>query len=120
MKFKIKKGLFAIAIISILFTSCASSTIIDSIPSKANLYVNGQFVGKTPYKYKDTKIVGSSNSVRLEKEGFKVYNSSFSKDEKIAVGPLIGGLFFLFPYLWVMKYEKAHLYELIPLKNQGL
>jgi hypothetical protein len=98
----------------ILFTSCASTTIIDSIPSDANLYINGEYVGKTPYKHRDTKIVGSVNTVRLEKEKFEVYKSSFAKDEQLAIGPLIGGIFFLFPYLWIMKYKKGHLYELNP------
>lgn len=77
----------------LLFASCASSTIIDSSPSNAAIYVNGEKVGNTPYKHKDTKIVGSTNQVRLEKEGYKTYNTTFSKNEEIAVGPLIGGLF---------------------------
>ena len=46
---------------SLLFSSCASSTIIDSSPSNATIFVNGEKVGKTPYEHKDTKIVGSTN-----------------------------------------------------------
>ena len=98
----------------ILFSSCASSTIIDSTPSKATIYINGEKVGKTPYKHKDTKIVGSTNQVRLEKEGYRTYTTTFSKNEEIAVGPLIGGLFALVPYLWIMKYKSARIYDLIP------
>ncbi|MGM0934624.1 MAG: PEGA domain-containing protein [Bacteroidota bacterium] len=101
----------------LLFSSCASSTIIDSSPSNATIYVNGEKVGNTPYKHKDTKIVGSINQVRLEKEGYKTYNTTFSKNEEIAVGPLIGGLFVLVPYLWIMKYKNARVYDLIPKDN---
>lgn len=114
---KTKTRSIVILLMSILFSSCASTTIIDSIPSNADLYLNGKHVGQTPYKHKDARIVGSSNSVRLDKEDYSIYKTSFSKDEKIAIGPLIGGVFVLFPFLWVMKYEKGHLYELIPLEK---
>lgn len=98
---------FAVVVLAaaMLLTSCSSSTIINSVPSEADLFINGEYVGKTPYKHKDTKIVGSVNEVRIEKEGFQVFHTSFAKDEKIAVGPVIGGIFFCFlTYgLWNIK-----------------
>ena len=109
------RNLFTLTLASILlFSSCASSTIIDSSPSNAKIYVNGENVGTTPYKHRDTKIVGSTNQIRIEKEGFKTYKTTFSKNEEIAVGPLIGGLFVLVPYLWIMKYKQARVYDLTP------
>lgn len=112
-----KKIISFILILPILLSSCASSTIISTSPSDATLYINGEKVGQTPYKHKDTKIVGSENTVRIEKEGFRTYTTTFSKDEKVAVGPLIGGLFLVVPYLWVMKYEDGRVYELRPEKT---
>jgi len=111
---KTNRIILYILVFPIILSSCASSTIIDSIPSNANLYVNGKLVGNTPYKHKDTKIVGSSNTVRLEKEGYRTYTTSFAKNEKIAIGPLFGGMFLLIPYLWIMKYEDGRVYELRP------
>lgn len=111
---KVKKILLYILIFPFIFSSCASSTVIGSIPSDANLYINGKLVGQTPYKHRDTKIVGSSNTVRIEKDGYRTYKTSFAKNEKIAVGPLIGGTFLLIPYLWIMKYEDGRVYELRP------
>jgi len=102
----------------ILLTSCASSTVITSVPDNAKVYVNGEYVGLTPYKHKDSKIVGSSNTIRVEKEGYETYNDTFSKDEKIAVGPLIGGIFLLVPFLWIMKYEKGRIYDLRPVETK--
>ena len=98
----------------IISSSCASSTIITSIPSEAKIYLNGEYVGKTPYKHRDTKIVGSTNTVRIELEGFETFETTFSKDEEFDVGAFFGGLFLLVPFLWIMKYKKAHLYELRP------
>lgn len=82
--------------------------------------MNGEYKGVTPYHYSDTKIVGSTNQVRLEKEGYETFNASFSRDEKADVGAIIGGIFFLFPFLWTMKYNPTHIYELRPNGHSSL
>ncbi|MBT8316045.1 MAG: PEGA domain-containing protein [Lutibacter sp.] len=112
MKIHILKSMSILLSIIVMLQSCASMTIIDSIPSNSKLYVNGEMVGNTPYKHKDSKIVGSTNIIRIEKEGYKIYKATFSKDEEIDVGAMIGGFFLLVPFLWVMKYKNGHLYEL--------
>lgn len=98
----------------ILFASCSSTTIIQTIPSGANLYINGEPVGMTPYTYTDTKIVGSTVAVMIEKEGYEQINTYFSRDEEVDVGAVIAGVFFMWPFLWTMKYKPARTYELIP------
>lgn len=55
----------------VLFASCSSTTLIQSEPSGAKLYMNGEYMGVTPFSYSDTKIVGSSTEIRLEKEGYE-------------------------------------------------
>lgn len=118
MKLKfIKFKALSLALI-LLATSCASSTMITTVPGNAKIYINGEYVGQTPYKHKDSKIVGSSNTIRVEKEGYETYNDTFSKDEKVAVGPLIGGIFLLVPFLWIMKYEKGRIYDLRPVETE--
>jgi len=63
---------FSLAVI-IFFASCSSSTMIVSNPSNAKLYVDGEMVGQTPYRHTDSKIVGSTTDIRIEKEGYNVY-----------------------------------------------
>ncbi len=99
---------------AILLTSCASTTMIQSTPSGAKIYLDGQPVGSTPYRHSDTKIVGSTTTVKLVKEGYEPLNTSFSRDEQVDVGAIIGGLFVWIPFLWVMKYNPIHTYELSP------
>ncbi len=113
----ISKSISVFMASAILFTSCASSTMILSSPPNAKVYINSQPVGETPYRYTDTKIVGSINQLELEKEGFVTLNTSFSRNEEADVGAIIGGIFFLFPFLWTMKYKPTHEYELIPGSN---
>ncbi|MDP4275993.1 MAG: PEGA domain-containing protein [Bacteroidota bacterium] len=97
---------------TILFAGCSSTTLIQSTPSKAKLYLDGEYVGETPYYHRDTKIVGSSMMVKLEKEGFKPIVTTITKDEEVDVPAVIGGLFFAVPFLWTMKYQPVHSYEL--------
>lgn len=105
--------------IAVLFASCASSTVIQSNPAGARLYLNGESVGTTPYVYRDTKIIFSNTDVKLMKDGYEPFYGSFSRDEAVAVGPLIGGLFFWIPFLWVMKYKPARLYEMQPTEKKS-
>jgi hypothetical protein len=93
--------------------------MIKSIPSNAKIYVDGQPMGTTPYRHEDTKIVGSTTTIMLEKEGFETLNTSFSRDEQADVGAIIGGLFIMIPFLWAMKYNPNHIYELQPIAIQN-
>lgn len=97
---------------SIFLASCSSTTVIESNPSGAKVYLNGNPVGTTPYIYRDSKIVGTTTAVKLEKEGCDPLNTTFSRDEEIDVGAIIGGLLVLVPFLWTMKYKPTHAYEL--------
>lgn len=102
---------------SIFCTSCVSTTIIRSEPSGADVYIDGMRVGKTPYQHQDSKIVGSSIDVELKKEGYETFTTYIYKDEEVNVPAIIGGFFFLVPFLWIMEYQPLHNYELTPLKN---
>lgn len=105
---------------SIFLTSCASTTMIQSTPVGAKVYLNGENVGTTPYEHRDTKIIGSTTTVKLQKEGYEELITSFSRNEKADVGAIIGGFFFLVPFLWTMKYKPNHNYEMVPNSNAGL
>jgi len=99
---------------AVLLTSCVSTTMIKSNPSGARLYLNGEPVGTTPYTHSDTKIVGTTTNVKLEKDGYETLHTYFTRDEEIDVGAIIGGFFVLIPYLWIMKYKPTHTYDLKP------
>lgn len=112
-----KKNHFIIPLILSLLlflASCASTTTIRSTPSGAKVYIDGMAVGKTPYRYNDSKLMFSKTQVTLEKRGYQTYNGFFYRDEKANVGAIVGGLFLLVPFLWTMEYQPEHHYELIP------
>jgi hypothetical protein len=95
-----------------LLASCSSTTIINSRPQGAKLYMDGSLKGQTPYSYSDTKIVGSSTSIKLSLDGYNDFNGVLTRSEQVDVGALIGGLFVLVPFLWIMDYNSDHTYEL--------
>jgi hypothetical protein len=95
-------------------SACASTTIIQSQPPGARLYLNGEPVGVTPYTMTDTKIVGSTTTVRLEYPGFEPTTGVITRNEEFDAGACIGGVFLLFPFLWIEGYRPWHVFELRP------
>jgi hypothetical protein len=108
----IMKATAALALVA--FTGCASTTTIRSNPSGARVYLNGEPVGVTPYTMTDTKMVGSTTSVRLEAPGYETTNGAISRSEEFDVGACIGGVLVLVPFLWIMGYKPEHTFELRP------
>lgn len=113
---KITSLVSVILFVTILFSSCASTTLIESTPSSARVYLNNQSVGVTPYTMRDSKIVWARTNVKLEKKGYKPFTTTIVKNEKAAIGPIIGGFFVTIPWLWFMKYKPTHNYVLLPEK----
>lgn len=97
-----------------LLSSCVSSTVIQSVPAAAKVYIDGEPKGSTPYRHADTKIIGSVTTVKLEMEGYEPFSTSFSRTEEPDIGAIIGGAFVWFPFLWAMKYKPSRTYELNP------
>jgi hypothetical protein len=106
-------------LLAFLAAACASSTIIQSQPSGAKLYLNGEPVGSTPYTMTDTKMIGSITTVRLESPGYETATGAITRNEEFDIGPCIGGMFVLVPFLWIFKYKPTHTFELKPAGAAG-
>src|SRR5258708_2657949 len=92
--------------------ACSSTTVIRSNPSGAKVFLDGAYVGTTPYTLSDRKIVSSSTSVRLEYPGLQPMQTTRSRSEEFSVLACIGGIFLLVPFLGIMDYKPEHTYEL--------
>ena len=88
------------------------STVIKSIPSNAKVYLDDEYLGETPYKLTDSKIIFTTNKLKLKKEGYDDFETTFRKDEEARVGTLIGGFCLVVPLLWGMGYKAERTYEL--------
>ena len=78
------------------------------------MFLDGAYVGVTPYTMSDTKIVGSSTQVRIEAPGYAPANVAIHRSEEFDVTACIGGVFLLVPFLWIMGYRAEHSIELTP------
>jgi len=107
-------GLTALVCASSLLASCTSQTVIRSNPMGARVFIDGAYVGNTPYMMSDTKIVGSATSVRLELPGFAPQQISIHRSEEFDVAACIGGVFLLVPFLWIMGYKADHTVMMAP------
>jgi hypothetical protein len=56
--------------------------------------------------------VGSTTSIKLSLDGYSDFNGMLTRSEQLDVGALIGGIFVLVPFLWIMDYNPMHIYEL--------
>jgi hypothetical protein len=101
-----------------LLSGCASTTLIDSYPSGAFLYLNGEAVGQTPYEMTDTKPMFTCTSVRIEKDDHQPFYTTICRNEEADVGAIIAGMFFYVPFIWSMKYKPTHYYRLRPLDGK--
>jgi len=111
LKFAFKPVSIALAA-TIFITGCTSTTLIQSTPSGADVYIDNQKMGVTPYTYSDQKIVGSSTPILLKKAGYKDLNVMLQRTEQADVGAIIGGCLVLVPFLWVCDYNPMHNYSL--------
>jgi hypothetical protein len=90
---------------------CSSSTIIHSSDPETKIYVDGMNMGKGTVTYSDTKIVGSTTTVMLKKDGCEPQTFLFSRNEEFDAGACAGGVFLLVPFLWVEKYRPQHNFD---------
>ncbi len=111
-------ALFLLGFALIAFmSSCASTTLITTDPPGAEVYVNDEYLGRSPVVYEDERIVFSDNVVRIKKEGYEELTDYFSRDEVPNVGAIVGG-FFVWPiWLWALEYKPEHHYKLEPATN---
>lgn len=96
------------------FAGCASSTVIQSQPPGARVFLNNVPVGTTPYTMTDANIVGTATQVRLEYPGYQPLTTYIVRSEELDALAFIGGFFLLVPFLWMMKYSPSHFYQLQP------
>ena len=105
------------AFLIVALVSCASTTTIRAVDTSGDIdkdvkiYTDGSYKGKGEVLYSDTKIVGSQVTVNLKKKGCRTKAYSLYRSEQLQVGALIGGIFFLVPFLWIMGYNPMQSYE---------
>ncbi len=105
------KRFFLLTITFLFLFGCASSTYIQSRPPGANLYINGQPQGETPGYYTDKAVAGTVRVVTLKKEGYKEFTGTIRR-EKLSIPVLIGGIFLIVPFFWILEYPGTYQFEM--------
>lgn len=120
MRMKKGKRVVAAVLVPLFLASCSASTMIQTEPTGATVYVDGLKMGKTPYRLSDSKIVMAETGIKLEKAGYSTLETTIAKDETVNIGPAIAGFFLVVPWLWALKYDPAHNYTLEPGNGRGV
>ena len=105
------KKLIALAMVFFFLFGCTSTTLLKSNPPGAKLQVGGQVVGETPRFYTDKAVAGTVKTVTLKKEGYKDLDG-YIKRNKFSVPMLIGGIFLIVPFIWILEYPSQYYFEM--------
>jgi hypothetical protein len=105
------KLLILFIVVNLIAVACSSGTVIRSRPEGAEVYIDNVRQGVTPVRYSDTAAAGSTKQLVLKKEGYRDFCTVIRKSE-FDVGPCIGGVLVLFPFVWVLGYPDTHEFEL--------
>jgi hypothetical protein len=110
---------FFIYLCAMSFVACSSTTTIRTTDPEAKIYIDGEMKGRGVVTHSDTKIVGSTTSVRIEKDGCEPLYTSFSRNEEFDAGACAGGVFVLVPFLWIQKYKPERTFEYSCVKRKA-
>ena len=105
------KKLIALVMVFFFLFGCTSTTLLKSNPPGAKLQVGGQVVGETPRFYTDKAVAGTVKTVTLKKEGYKDLDG-YIKRNKFSVPMLIGGIFLIVPFIWILEYPSQYNFEM--------
>lgn len=96
-----KKTLRTIIAFSLILTITGCSTMVsfNTSPEGADVYLDDDYLGKTPFTKKISNFVFKSKKIRVEKEGYTSKTQDVKKEVKIL--PLAFCWFYFIPLLWV-------------------
>ena len=85
--------------------ACASTKIIETQPPGARVFVDGQYVGTTPYELTARRVFWQKKVIRVKKEGYHPQDFVASRGERLNPGAFIGGFFFWPLFFWAGAYD---------------
>lgn len=98
----------AIGLAFAFVSGCASRTRITA-QDGAEIYTeSNELIGVGTAPYKDRKPVWGTTTFRVEKQGCETAHLTIDRSDELAIGPLIGGLFVLFPFFWTGNYRESY------------
>jgi len=104
-----KKPIALMLVFFFLF-GCAASTVIQSKPPGADICYEEKVLGKTPYRYSSHRA-GGTWPMTLKKEGYVDMPVTIAKD-KLDIGAIVLGLFFIVPLLWSKTFPPEYSFEM--------
>ena len=95
---------------------CSTFVRIDSVPSGAKAYLNGETIGQTPVQTDLSNFIGSDYALELKLDGYEKFYRSLSKEVKAV--HIFLGLFDLVNFLWCYGPKSYYNFELTPQTNK--
>lgn len=100
---------------ALAMSGCASTILLRTDPTGADIYVDGIYHGPSPVPYTDTEIVGATHQIEARLPGYETLYATFRRNGNANIGAIIGGLCLWIPFLWVLDYPTTAIYRLRPI-----
>ena len=110
----------------VALSACSHTVMIKSVPEGADVTVDGEKVGKTPYALKATSGFFDEHKIKIDHEGYAPFEATIVQSEPIwpIVAPSIclspvtlGGS--CFGLCWGFRYAQGYEYELSSAISRG-
>ncbi len=113
--------LLILTLIVLSVVNCATTTMIKTVPEGADIYFQGDLMGKTPWKLDDGYGLPALVTIRFVKEGYVPLEVRLEKETSYPVGiaSLIPYPPFPLSYFWTWKFDKSYSFKLTPKKEPG-
>jgi hypothetical protein len=112
-------SLLMLILVVLSIVNCATTTMIKTIPEGADIFLQGDLMGKTPWKLEDNYSLPEEVTIRLEREGYVPLEVRLEKETSYILGVISLVPYPPFPlsYFWTWKFDKSYSFKLTPKKE---
>ncbi|MBN1297854.1 PEGA domain-containing protein [bacterium] len=103
----------AVSLVFLILSGCASTTLINTEPSNAEIWIDGINMGYTPYSHTDTDLSFSTKTVQLKKGGFQDATHVIKRDQMNVQNTVLSFLCFWPGLLWSWEYPASYTFSLV-------
>ena len=108
------KRLISMTLALCILTGCSTTTRFHTKPEGAKIYINGDFLGESPYVFNDERSLPKRFHLQIRKEGYKELDLYIDKSFDY-LGVFLSGFYGIFTF-WGASLENDYHFNLSSLK----
>jgi hypothetical protein len=106
--------IFLVALSPLSCSTIIATSMIKTVPDEAEIFFQGNHVGKTPWKLDNTHGLPEEVVIRFEKEGYIPLEVTLEKEMSYNYGFPAWIPYFEYLYFWAWDYSESYIFKLTP------